>query len=69
MVVRTDGGYSSASDFDEETYVLLAANNVGKGDSFQQDEEHIGADAASEHYEKAVVQRLLSAQMETTEQN
>jgi hypothetical protein len=68
MVVRTDGGYSSASDFDEETYVLLAANNVGKGDSFQQDEEHIGADA-SEHYEKAVVQRLLSAQMETTEQN
>ena len=39
MVVRVDGGYSSASDFDEETYALLAANNVVEGDDFQQDEE------------------------------
>jgi hypothetical protein len=55
MVVRADGGYSFASDFDEVKYALVAANNVGKGDSFQQDEEHIGADAA-EHNESLVVQ-------------
>ena len=68
MVVRADGGYSSASDFDEETYALLAANNVAEGDDFQQDEEHIGAEAA-EHYESLMVQRVLSAQMERAEQN
>ena len=68
MVVRADGGYSSASDFDEETYALLAANNVAEGDDFQQDEEHIGAEAA-EHYESLVVQRVLSAQIERVEQN
>jgi hypothetical protein len=59
MVVRADGGYSSTSDLDEETYALLATNNVGKGDHFQQDEDHIGAEAA-EHYESLMVQRVLS---------
>ena len=54
MVVQADGGYSSASDFDEETYALLAPNNVGKGDDFQQDEEHVGAETV-EHYESLVV--------------
>ena len=68
MIVRADGGYSSASDFDEETYALLAANNVAEGDDFQQDEEHIRAEAA-EHYESLMVQRVLSAQMERAEQN
>ena len=63
MIVRADGGYSSASDF-----ALLAANNVAEGDDFQQDEEHIGAEAA-EHYESLMVQRVLSAQMERAEQN
>jgi hypothetical protein len=68
MVVRANGGYSSASDLDEETYALLAANNVGKGDHFEQDEEHIGAEAA-EHYESLIVQRVLSTQLERAEQN
>ncbi|KAF2913107.1 hypothetical protein DAI22_10g064250 [Oryza sativa Japonica Group] len=68
MIVRADGGYSSASDLDEETYALLATNNAGKGDAPHQDEEHIGAEAA-EHYESLVVQRVLSAQMERAEQN
>jgi hypothetical protein len=63
MVVRADGGYSSASDLDEETYALLAANNVGKGDHFQQDEDHIGAEVV-EHYESLMVQRVLTTQME-----
>jgi hypothetical protein len=66
--VRADGGYSSASDLDEEAYAFLAANNVGEGEVSHQDEEHIGAEAA-EHYEGLVVQRVLSAQMEKAEQN
>nr|CAE01890.2 OSJNBa0035O13.13 [Oryza sativa Japonica Group] len=68
MIVRADGGYSSASDLDEETYALLATNNAGEGDAPHQDEENIGAEAA-EHYESLVVQRVLSAQMERAEQN
>jgi hypothetical protein len=56
MLCELNGGYSSASDFDEETYALLAANNVEKGDDLQQDEEHVGAEAA-EHYESLMVQR------------
>jgi hypothetical protein len=47
---------------------LLAANNVGTGDHFQQDEEHIGAEAA-EHYESLMVQRVLNTQLERAEQN
>jgi hypothetical protein len=31
MVVRADGGHSSTSDLDKETYVLLDANNVEEG--------------------------------------
>jgi hypothetical protein len=68
MIVRADGGYSSASDLDGETYALLATNNAREGDAPHQDEEHIGAEAA-EHYESLVVQRVLSAQMERAEQN
>ncbi|XP_015624451.1 uncharacterized protein [Oryza sativa Japonica Group] len=68
MIVRADGGYSSAGDLDEETYALLATNNAGEGDTPHQDEEHIGAEAA-EHYESLVVQRVLSAQMERAEEN
>ena len=29
LVVNENGGYSSASDFDEDTLALLAANNAG----------------------------------------
>jgi hypothetical protein len=67
MVVRANGGYSSASDLDEETYALLAANNLGVGAGLEQD-EGIRAEAA-EHYESLVVQWVLSAQMERAEQN
>jgi hypothetical protein len=55
MDVQADGGHSSASDLDEETYALLPANNVGEGVDLQQDEEHIRAEAA-EHYESLMVQ-------------
>ena len=59
--MQSDGGYSSASDLDEETY-------AGEDDVHHQDVEHIGAKDA-ERYESLVVQRVLSAQMERAEQN
>jgi hypothetical protein len=68
MIVRADSGYSSASDFDDETYVLLAANNAGGDKVRNHNEEHIRAEEA-ECYEILMVQRVLSAQMERAEQN
>ena len=65
LVVKDDGGYSSASDLDEATLALLAADDVG---TKEPPEEQIGADDA-EHYESLIVQRVLSAQMEKAEQN
>ena len=65
MVIKDDGEYSSASDFDEDTLALLAADHVG---SEEQPEEQIGAEDA-DHYESLIVQRVLSAQMEKVEQN
>src|SRR6266508_5263107 len=65
MIVRDNGAYSSASDFDDETYAMLAANHVSNED---ETEEHIGADAA-ERYESLVVRRVLSAQMEKAKQH
>ena len=64
--MRHDGEYSSASDLDDETYALLAADRVG-GDE-NPVEEHIGAEHA-DHYECLIVQRVLSAQMEKAKQN
>src|SRR6266542_3325331 len=65
MIVRDNGTYSSASDFDDETYAMLAANHV---DNEDETEEHIGADAA-ERYESLVVRCVLSAQMEKAKQH
>jgi hypothetical protein len=65
MVVKDDGEYSSASDFDEDTLALLAADHVGSEGHL---EEHIDAGEA-DRYESLIVQRVLSAQMEKAEQN
>jgi hypothetical protein len=54
LVVRDDGEYSSASDFDEDTLALLA-NDQGNDDHR---EEHIGTGDA-DHYESPIVQRVL----------
>ena len=51
--MRRDGEYSSASDLDDETYALLAADHAG-GDE-NPVEEHIGAKHA-DHYECLIVQ-------------
>jgi hypothetical protein len=64
-VVKDDGVYSSASDFDEDTLALFAADHVGNERTPQ---EHIDSGNA-EHYESLFVQHVLSAQMEKAEQN
>jgi hypothetical protein len=64
-VVKDDGAYSSASDFDDDTLALFAADHAGNEGT---PDEYIDAGAA-EHYESLIVQRVLSAQMEKTEQN
>jgi hypothetical protein len=65
LVVNVDGGYSSASDFDDDTLALLAADHAGSEEYL---EEHIDAGDA-DRYESLIVQRVLSAQMEKAEQN
>jgi hypothetical protein len=65
MVVKDDGEYSSATDFDEDTLALLAVDHAGSEGHL---EEHIDAGEA-DHYESLIVQRVLSAQMEKAEQN
>jgi hypothetical protein len=47
LVVKADGGYSSASDFDDDTHALLAADDTGRD---KPSEEQIGAEDV-EHYE------------------
>jgi hypothetical protein len=64
-IVKDDGEYSSASDFDEDAHPLLAADHAG---SEEQQEKHIGADD-SERYESLIVQHVLSMQMEKAKQN
>jgi hypothetical protein len=65
MVATNDGGYSSASDYDEDTLALLAAEDAGTEEPL---DEQIGAEEA-DHYESLIVERVLSAQMEKAEQN
>jgi hypothetical protein len=65
LVVRDDGEYSSANDFDEDTHALLADDHERNDDHT---EEHIGTGDA-DHYESLIVQNVLSTQMERVEQN
>jgi hypothetical protein len=65
LVVRDDGEYSSASDFDEDTLALLADDHEGNNGH---PEEHIGTGDV-DHYESLIVHRVLSTQMERVEQN
>jgi hypothetical protein len=54
LVIRDDGEYSSASDFDEDTLALLANDHEGNDDH---PEEHIGTGDV-DHYESLIVQRV-----------
>jgi hypothetical protein len=65
LVIKDDGEYSSASDFDDDTLALLTADHAGN-DNYP--EEHISTSDA-DHYQSLIVQRMLSTQMERVEQN
>jgi len=51
MIIKDDGECSSASDFDEDTLALLAADHAGSEEHF---EEHINA-AEADRYESLIV--------------
>jgi hypothetical protein len=51
LVIKDDGEYSSASDFDDNTLSLLAADRAGNDDH---PEEHIGTGDA-DHYASLIV--------------
>jgi hypothetical protein len=65
LVIKDDGEYSLASDFDEDTLALLAANHAGND---EHPEEHIGTGDA-DHFESLIVQCVLGTQMERVEPN
>ena len=56
MIVREDGEYDSASDYDEDTLALLSAQ---KDDDADSDIEVMGADAANA-YPSLIAQRALN---------
>src|SRR3954462_11349060 len=67
MTITADGGYESASDYDEETLVLIANEEQGAHDDAH-DIEYIAPDAADK-YASLVAQRVLSVQVTKAEQN
>src|SRR4051812_5150902 len=67
MTITTDGGYESASDYDEETLVLIANEEQGAHDDAH-DVEYMAPDDADK-YASLVAQRVLSVQVTKPEQN
>jgi hypothetical protein len=65
LVVRDDGEYSSASDFDVDALALLAHDHAGNDDH---PKEQYGTGDV-DHYESLIMQHVLSTQMERVEQN
>ena len=61
MIVREDGEYDSASDYDEETLALISAQHEDNEDS-EQDIEVMGAEDA-DNYRSLVAHRALSVQL------
>ena len=57
MIATEDGGYESASDYDEETLALIASEEEGGHDS-EQETQYIVVDDADK-YESLVAQRVL----------
>src|SRR3954470_7741663 len=67
MIITADGGYESASDYDEETLVLIANEEHGANDD-PHDIEYMALDDADK-YASLVAQRVLSVQVTKAEQN
>ncbi|XP_071676938.1 uncharacterized protein [Lolium perenne] len=65
MLVREDGEYDSASDFDEDTLALIAARDGANSDS-EREMEVMEADIADQ-YKSLVAQRVLSVQLSKSE--
>ena len=61
MIVTEDGGYESASDYDEETLALIASEEHD-GDDSEQDMQYMAAEDA-DRYESLVAQRVLGVQV------
>ncbi|KAK1680915.1 hypothetical protein QYE76_041763 [Lolium multiflorum] len=65
MLVREDGEYDSASDFDEDTLALIAASDGANSDS-EREMEVMEADTADQ-YRSLVAHRVLSVQLSKAE--
>jgi hypothetical protein len=65
MVVREDGEYDSASDFDDDTLALIAARDGANSDS-EKEMEVMGAETVDQ-YKSLVAQRVLSVQLRKVE--
>ncbi|KAK1667399.1 hypothetical protein QYE76_055558 [Lolium multiflorum] len=65
MLVREDGEYDSASDFDEDTLALIAARDGANSDS-EREMEVMEADTADQ-YRSLVAHRVLSVQLSKSE--
>ena len=67
MITTEDGGYESASDYDEETLALITSEEHGGADS-DQETQYMGPEDA-DRYECLVAQRVLSVHVTQAEQN
>ena len=67
MIATEDGGYESASDYDEETLALITREEHGGDDSDHETQYMAPEDA--DRYECLVAQRVLSVQVTQAEQN
>src|SRR4051812_42597012 len=67
MIAIEDGGYESASDYDEETLALITREEHGGDDSDHETQYMAPEDA--DRYECLVAQRVLSVQVTQAEQN
>ena len=67
MIATADGGYESASDYDEETLALITREEHGGDDSDHETQYMAPEDA--DRYECLVAQRVLSVQVTQAEQN
>ena len=66
MIATEDGGYESASDYDEKTLALITHEEHGGDDS--DDETQFMTPEDAERYECLVTQRVLSVQVTQAEQ-
>ena len=66
MIATEDGGYESASDYDEETLALITREEHGGDDS---DHETQYKAENADRYESLVAQHVLSEQVTQAEQN